>query len=495
MIRKGISTILVLCLVANCFSCYSSKTERIYDLSEAFPPFDYITVYTKDGGDYTFTNAVVLGKTLIGRDEESESMEIPIGDILYVEVATREFKGFESALVMIGGAVLVAVVAFGILLAVASCPHVSSFDGESWVLEAEPNGGAVVKPLEYVDYNVMRRLKVSDDGTCRIRLENRLEEVDFNNELKLLAADHDPGVRIIPDVNGDLAVVSGIDRPYYAVTDGGVDLLQEMDADGRLFWDGDINKSEYDDAHPRDEIHLKFKRPAGANGGVLVFEGSSTFWSTYIMADFLSRFGSSASKRLKRLEHDPVGREKAERFMIKSGYHIEVLLRSGGEWVHAGYLRTAGTYVSKIQALRMDLPDDGGGDVEVKLSYAPYFWNVMDLGMGFTGEDAQFEVTELAPIEAVDTKRGDIRDLLLARDDLYYRAERGDRAEISFSAPPVRESLERTFILKTSGYYTFILDEEKEMPFLSKVWHAVKRQGIDGYSLEKYREIQEQAGN
>jgi hypothetical protein len=114
--------------------------------------------------------------------------------------------------------------------------------------------------------------------------------------------------------------------------------------------------------------------------------------------------------------------------------------------------------------------------------------------MGFTREDQKFDVTELDPVEAVDKERGDIRDLLMSRDDLYYRAERGDRAEISFSAPPVRENLERTFVLKTSGYYTFILDEEKEMPFLSKVWHAVKRQGIDGYSLERYREMRKQVG-
>ncbi|HUV37451.1 MAG TPA: hypothetical protein VMX58_10975, partial [Patescibacteria group bacterium] len=99
---------------------------------------------------------------------------------------------------------------------------------------------------------------------------------------------------------------------------------------------------------------------------------------------------------------------------------------------------------------------------------------------------------ELAPVEAIDTGRGDIRELLLARDDLYYRAVQGDRADITFHVPAACRDMEQTLILKTSGYYNFILDEDKEMPFLSKVWQAVKRQGIDGYSLEKYREIREQ---
>ena len=156
-----------------------------------------------------------------------------------------------------------------------------------------------------------------------------------------------------------------------------------------------------------------------------------------------------------------------------------------------GALKTAGTYVSKVQALPIDIPEDAGETIEVKLTYAPFFWNIMELGMGFDAGREILRVTELAPLEAIDTERGDIRDLLAARDDLYYRAVRGDRADITFHVPPAKEDMQQTLILKTSGYYNFVLDEDMEMPFLSKVWQAVKRQGIDGYSLERYREIRE----
>lgn len=492
MIRKVISPLLVVCLIAHFASCYSSKTEMVYDLSEGLPQHESVTVHMKDGSVQQYKSGGIRDETFIGVDGEENAEEIHLEDILYIELETKELATGMTILAGAAGAVLVLVVVTGVLIAVASCPHVSAFDGESLVLEAEPNGGAITKSTEYTDYSVMRYSRPSGDGTYRMRLENRLEEIDFNNELKLLAVEHDPGVRVIPDVNGALLAVSSVARPVCAVTDGGVDLLDEYSVDGRLFWDGDRHKTDYDKDHPRDELYLTFERPAGARTGVLVFEGSSTYWSKYIMADFLSKFGRSAAARFARLENDPMGREKVERFMRKSGYHIDVQLERDGEWIDAGHFKTAGTYVSKLQALQIDIPEDAGETIDIKLTYAPFFWNIMEIGMGYPAEPGNINVTELIPVEAIDTARGDIRELLLERDDRYYRAVQGDRADITFQVPAAARNMEQTLILKTSGYYNFILDEDMELPFLSKVWQAVKRQGIDAYSLEKYREIQEQ---
>ncbi len=485
--------VLVVCLVSNLFSCSKFRSEMVSDFSSVPPQYESISVHTKDGEVHTFKHGVVVGEKFIGQDEKGSTTEIAISDIAYYTFTIKERDVGKTVLATVGIVLGAGLLAVGIIALVASCPHVYSYDGESWVLEAEPNGGAITKTTEYVDYSILSRLKPSKEGICKVRIEDNLDEVDFNNEIKLLVIDHNPGTEIIPDVHGNVLTIPGIARPYYAMTDSDIDLLQEYSVNGKLFWDGDIQKRNYDKKHPRDEIHLKFNRPEGARRGVLVFEGSSTFWSTFIMADFLSRFGKSATKRLKRLENDPEGREKVERFMEKSGYYIEVQVKSGTDWVRAGHFKTAGTYVSKIQALQIDLPDSTAEIVEVKLRYAPLFWNIMDIGMSFNYRSEELQAVELAPIEAVDAKQGDIRDLLMEQDDLYYRAERGDRAELSFQVPPYKSSLERTLILKTSGYYNFVLDEEKEMPLLSKVWQAVKRQGIDSYSLERFREIRHQA--
>ena len=492
MIRKTVSTLLVVCLIAHFASCYSSKTEMVYDLSAGLPQHESVTVHMKDGSVQEYKSGGIVEERFIGIDDAGKAEEIFLEDILYFELETKELSTGMTVLAGVGTVLAAVVVTTLIVIAVASCPHVSVFDGESWVLEAEPNGGAITRSTEYTDYSVMRYTSPAEDGTYRMRLENNLEEIDFDNELKLLAVEHSPGARVIPDVNGSLLAVSNVARPAYAMTDGGVDLLEEYGVDGRLFWDGDRHKTDYDEKHPRDELYLKFERPAGARTGVLVFEGSSTYWSKYIMADFLSKFGRSAAARFARLENDPLGREKVERFMKKSGYYIDVQIEHNGEWIDAGCFKTAGTYVSKLQALQIDFPESAGDTVEIKLTYAPFFWNIMEIGMGYRAEHENFRVTELTPVEAIDTGRGDIRELLLARDDLYYRAVQGDRADITFHVPAACRDMEQTLILKTSGYYNFILDEDKEMPFLSKVWQAVKRQGIDGYSLEKYREIREQ---
>ena len=46
--------------------------------------------------------------------------------------------------------------------------------------------------------------------------------------------------------------------------------------------------------------------------------------------------------------------------------------------------------------------------------------------------------------------------------------------------------MERTLILKTTGYYNFILEKDKELTFMGKLFKAVKKEGIDNYSLKKY---------
>ncbi|MFH1220367.1 MAG: hypothetical protein V1694_07915 [Candidatus Eisenbacteria bacterium] len=494
MTRRSISVLLVLCLVANLMSCYSMKTHEYKGVPPTLTDYDSIVVHTKDGKTQTFVNGMVIDRNFVGKDDQGKVTKIPTDEISYVELTRKEMSTGVKVLAIVGAATLGTVLLLATVVIATSCPQISSFDGEHWVLEAEPNGGAITKTTEYTDHNVLRHLRALPGGTYRIRLETNLDEIDFTDEIKLLAVDHPTPAEVIPDIHGNLLAISKINRPDYAMTDTGIDLLKEFNAKGELFWDGDIRKQEYDKNHPRDEIQLKFKKPEGSRHGVLVLKGSSTFWSMYIMADFLSKFGKSAAERFERLETDPDGRAKIARFMEKSGCYIDVLVKNNDDWMNAGYLKTAGTYVPKTQALQLDLPDDSAGMVEVKLRYAPFFWNIQDLGMSFSYGDDSLQVTELVPLEAIDAKGADVKGMLMAKDESYYRTEKGDFAEMSFPVPPLVEGLERTLVLKTSGYYNLILDKDREMPFLAKTWQAVKMQGIDGYSLERFREIQQRAG-
>ena len=493
MMRRYTSVILILCLVSSMCSCYTTKKTQYAEVPPVLPPYDTVLVHTKDGQSQVFVNCIVSGDHVIGTEKAGRTTSIDRADILYVEVQKRELSTGWTIVAILGGAVIGTVLLAAIIIAVASCPHVSSFDGQSWVLEAEPNGGAITRTTEYTDFSVLKHLRALPDSVYRLRFQTTQDEIDFTNEVKLLAVDHAPDVEVLPDVRGRLLALSGVRHPRSALTDGGVDLARPLNEGEELFWDGDPQRKGYDKDHPRDEITLTFERPEGCSRGVLVFEGSSTFWSTYVMADFLSKYGRSAAARFKRLESDPNGREKVDRFMEKSGYHMEVLLKSDGEWTRAGYFRTAGTYVSKVQALEIDLPKNASETVELKLRYTPFFWNIRDIGMSFSFSDKNLLVSELAPLEARDLRKGDIRDLLLARDDSYYRSERGDCAEMSFAVPRAAKDRERTLILKSSGYYNFVLEKDKELPFFAKAWRAVKKQGIDGYSLERFQALEKQA--
>ena len=489
MTKKIISLLLAYLLLFETSGCYTTK--KVMDITGLnTSDYDSITVKTKDGGERTFKSGRVMLNSFVGNDN-GENVSIPLDQISYFKLRKRDSSGSSTStfLTIACGIVIGLALIFLIIVAVASCPLVSTFDGENWVMEAEPNGGAITKGTEYTDFNVLSFLKATKDGLYKLRLENKLNEIDFNNEFKLLTVDHDPKLTIIPDVNGKLVSISQMIPPVSALTDRGVNLLEKFDSSGELFWDGDINKKSWDKKHPRDEITLKFRRPQNVQKGNLMLKGSNTAWSMYIMGDFMARFGKSAQERLARLEKDPKGKEKVSRFLKGNGGYVEVLVKDGTEWKGAGYFKSVGMFVSKTQLLQFDLPKNNEEMIEVKLRYAPLFWNINKFGIDYSVNQTDLKVTELEPVEAVDSKRGDIKNLLMKTDDQYYTTVMGDRAEIVFRATTPEQGMKRTFILKTSGYYNLMMDKDKELSFLGKMVHILKKQGLDAYSLEKYQEL------
>jgi hypothetical protein len=72
-------------------------------------------------------------------------------------------------------------------------------------------------------------------------------------------------------------------------------------------------------------------------------------------------------------------------------------------------------------------------------------------------------VLEIAPVSAVNQQGNDMRDLLEAGDDVFYKMPaKGDRAELVFIAPPPAAGLSRTVLLKATGYYELHLDAKGE---------------------------------
>ena len=105
-----------------------------------------------------------------------------------------------------GIGIALGVVAVGGLIALAtkeSCPFVYSFDGENYVFDGEPYGGAICPALERTDYCLLENLKPFKNQYL-LQLTNEVNETQYTNEFKLWVVDHPQDVSVIPDINGNL---------------------------------------------------------------------------------------------------------------------------------------------------------------------------------------------------------------------------------------------------------------------------------------------------
>ena len=93
-----------------------------------------------------------------------------------------------------------------------------------------------------------------------------------------------------------------------------------------------------------------------------------------------------------------------------------------------------------------------GDTVLVRLESAPALWLVDRVAMDFTA-DGPLTVHELPLTSARDRAGNDVAPLISAADGREYVMETGDAAEMSFRVPTLAAGMDRTFLLRSSGWY------------------------------------------
>jgi hypothetical protein len=103
-------------------------------------------------------------------------------------------------------------------------------------------------------------------------------------------------------------------------------------------------------------------------------------------------------------------------------------------------------------------------------------------------EDSPVDVAELAAERAVDPAGRDVRENLAATDGSYLAAPNmGERTELVFAAPPLKEGLERTVFVKASGYYKVHIDAKGE-PQTELIARVLGEPGFAArYSFREYQ--------
>jgi hypothetical protein len=353
-------------------------------------------------------------------------------------------------------ALVVGVVAVIALATKESCPFVYSWDGTRYVFDAEPYGGATTRGLERDDYAELHHLR-PERGAYRLMVTNEVDETQYSNLLELLAVDHRPGVRVAADEHGSFYTLAD-ERPPVAATDReGRDLLPWLRAADQVIWEP--LPSDDTAGALRQEVTLTFPKPQGAAHAKLVANVATGLWGSEMIRQMLALWGGDVGAYYAALDGRASARDSLLTWNLREElYALKIYVQEPGGWRVGGVLSGGGPFIAAERVVPLDISRVVGDTLRIRLRPPVGFWALNSFAVDFTGDQA-VRVDTLGLAEAWDST-GSVRDALAASDERYYvMPQAGDRAYLTFRAPPQRAGEERTVFLYARGYYRLHLPE------------------------------------
>ena len=410
-----------------------------------------VVVVTHSGVRHELESFQFLATGVIGRAEQGE-IEVLLDSIAFVEV--REANAAGTALTILGAGTAV-----GVLIAMTqspvepeSCPFVYSFDGERYRFDSETFAGAIAQGLDRTDYDNLEHLR-DVDGRYRIRLTNERPETQYTDELKLVVVDHPPGTQVIPDRAGVVHAISDPQPPRTARDTRGRDVVADVSVADDVFWRGSaLANAEFHDGALREGLVLSFARPPGARSARLAVRARNTELAPFALQTFLELQGGDLLAWYQRVARESDLRRRLRGWVAREGT-LHVSIQRNGQWVLEDALLAVGPAIGKTQIVPVELPDEPGDEVVVKLESATGLWAIDWVGLDI-GEPVATSAKEISPSVARDERGRDLGALLAAADERYYATVRGAVADIEFDVPERPDpGLSRSVILKSRGFY------------------------------------------
>jgi hypothetical protein len=343
-----------------------------------------------------------------------------------------------------------------VIIATSSCPHVYTYDGTDYRLDADPLSGSFLEAAASTDWDRLEHL-AEVEGQYRLRVANERRERDFVDSLALLVVDHEPDALVVPTQSGELVALSSLAAPL-GVSDSLDRDLRELvrEADDERWVSRLEDLPEEPASDPREWLVVEFPRPA-ARETVLLFRGRGTAFAAEAFARYLAHMGPGLGTLLEwsQCSEDYPFRDRVRDEMRRLGLVIDVELWNGTDWVRQTEIRPIGPAVVRDQAVRLELPEGETNTVRVRLAMTPRFCEIDRLALELAPV-AVATPTRLEPAGAVGVRGADTKTTLASRDGVRLRLDEGQSTDVVFLAPAAPEAgVVRTVVLEVSGYYSF----------------------------------------
>jgi hypothetical protein len=334
-----------------------------------------------------------------------------------------------------------------------SCPHVYSHDGHGYVIDSEPYAGAMVEALQRTDIDNLDHLR-ERRGQCKLLVSNGVEETEHVDAVSLLMVEHPHGVRVVPSFDGSLHTVRQAMPPVAAFDERGADILPLLTATDERIWSSNpFGRNPAEMSQVRDGIELHFARPAGAQTAKLLVNVQNTVWAGSMLKRLLQLHGRDLPVFYDQLNASEFMRNLLGNALIREGALL-IKIWNGLEWTDGGYIFDVGSRVAKDQIVLLNLEHVVGDTLRLRFESTAGFWKMNSAAVDYSA-DLPVTTVEVFPEKALTEQGRNVVDALRTIDHRCYEMpDPENRAELVFRVPPRAARLDRSYLLKCTGYYT-----------------------------------------
>lgn len=309
-----------------------------------------------------------------------------------------------------------------------SCPYVYSWDGQRYVLEAEPFGVGWGRALELTTVHLLPSAR-AEGGTVRLRLTNERPETHFVNSLRLVEIDLGEAPGVVLDVDGRPWALANPEAPVAASDAAGRSILADVSSVDSQSWECAPSSLTPGSGY-EDVLELAFARPGQATEGTLVLTGINTTFSTVMFQHLCRVVGDQAPVLTHAIETDPVLIDQLKDYLQDASLKVSVW--NGSAWEAAGAFLPEANAVTFTRGLRIRVPETGGNTVRVRLRGLADVWKIDALQADWS----RASVLPTRPMDltsAITSEGEDVRHLIQADDRDYAILIPPDQVDLTYA--------------------------------------------------------------
>jgi len=443
---------------------YSYKAAEPYVLREVhlYTGIDFSMV-SSDFGDKVAIPINILDKLEVIERDKAKSTSNTIFTVLGVTAGT------------------LAVATTVVLLTKDSCPYISAYDGNQYLLQGESFGGAVYPSLAREDFIPLPDLKVGSE--MKIMIHNELKERQYTDFADLLVVSHSHDEHVLVDPNGKLKIIKQKISPFVASLNKDKDVLQRIITADNLL----CNFNELEDESAINQIVMGFEYSPDEHQPSLYLNLRNSYWLDHLFGEFTSNFGSQHAKWVEKQREKPA--EDLLKWQELQFMPLAISVKTKDGWKEVRKLKTIGPLMNREVAISLEGFEIEGPTVEIALTTGFMFWEIDQVALVLVEDVASSAIQLLKPVQVMDEKEKDMLQPILQKDGIFLeQPEIGNRAYITYDFEGYTQGESYSAFLHTSGYYEPIRNfkGKPDRKFLTKF----KEPGtFPKYSKFKYLEL------